>query len=97
MTERIGPIPNGVTWKWIVGVLISILFLAGGVIVRGQDERLDRIERTQEKQQKAAEDVEVVKERARRLEDDVREIKGDIKDQNRKLDEIRELLRRGKP
>ena len=85
------------TQKWLLGILVSIV-LAGGAgwmtYVQAQIGKL-ATDQASEKfdQAKRSADLEVIKEKVKRLEEDTKEIKQDGKDTGKKIDE---LLRRSR-
>ena len=101
---RVLPKTTSTTQKWLVGVLTTLVLLIGGASLadlRGQiaevkgEQSTDRRER-----ERTSRDVEVIKEKVSRLDEAQREMKQEQREmkqeQGRKLDEIRDLLRRAR-
>lgn len=87
---------NGsVTWKWVAATLAGILILGGGGWMTAMERRTQSIEEEQKNEAKErgsqGADISVIKEKLRRVEEDVKEIRDTSKDTNKKIDE---LLRR---
>ena len=82
---------TSVTWKWLAGSLLSVLLLIGGGWMRMLAGEGETVKQEQKRDREASgasrEKVGVIEERTKRTEDDVREIKQDLK----------ELLRRTPP
>ena len=82
---------TSVTWKWLAGSLLSVLLLIGGGWMRMLAGEVETVKQEQKRDREASgasrEKVGVIEERTKRTEDDVREIKQDLK----------ELLRRTPP
>jgi len=88
--------PNGMlTWRWLGGILLSIVLLGGGTWMTHMATEVDKVKQEQkqdrERTQEVKEKVGVIEEQTKRPREDVKEIKETQKDTNRKLDE---LLRR---
>ena len=88
--------PNGMlTWRWLGGILLSIVLLGGGTWMTHMATEVDKVKQEQkqdrERTQEVKEKVGVIEEQTKRTREDVKEIKETQKDTNRKLDE---LLRR---
>ncbi|MDP3703750.1 MAG: hypothetical protein U1C74_15920 [Phenylobacterium sp.] len=88
--------PNGMlTWRWLGGILMSIVLLGGGGWMTHMATEVDKVKQEQkqdrERTQEVKEKVGVIEEQTKRTREDVKEIKETQKDTNRKLDE---LLRR---
>ena len=88
--------PNGMlTWRWLGGILMSIVLLGGGTWMTHMATEVDKVKQEQkqdrERTQEVKEKVGVIEEQTKRTREDVKEIKETQKDTNRKLDE---LLRR---
>ena len=79
---------NGVSWKWLAGILVSVLLLAGAGWI-GSIQTEQSAERAKREEQSVG--LGVVREKIERIEEQVREIRQDQKEHNKKLDE---LLRR---
>jgi len=75
---------NSVTWKWLAGTLLSLLLLTGGAWMKMQAAELQTVKDDQKKEKDASassrEKVGVIEERTKRTEDDVKEIKQDLKE-----------------
>ena len=87
---------NGtLTWRWLGGILMSIVLLGGGTWMTHMATEVDKVKQEQkqdrERTQEVKEKVGVIEEQTKRTREDVKEIKETQKDTNRKLDE---LLRR---
>ena len=82
---------NSVTWKWLAGSLLSLLLLSGGAWVRMVQSDVQTVKDEQKKDRDAAagnrEKGGVIEERTKRTEEDIKDIKQDVK----------ELLRRTPP
>lgn len=84
---------QGVSKAWLIGILSAIVLTAGGswmATIQAEQSR------EREKRAEIERKVDVLGEKVTRVEQDQREIKQDIREQNKKLDEIRDLLRRGR-
>lgn len=90
MTER-----NSVTWKWLAGILLTLLMMAGGAWMGTMNAQLQETKKEQAEDRKAIGQVDkkvgIIEEQTKRTQEDVKEIKETQKDTNKKLDE---LLRR---
>jgi peptidoglycan hydrolase CwlO-like protein len=87
---------NGsVTWKWVAGSLASLLTLGGSAWLTSIHSEINAIKQEQQKDREQSSELKtkagITDERVRRIEQDVKEIKEDTKEQTKKLDE---LLRR---
>ena len=86
---------NNLTWKWLGGVLISVLILGGGAWMSTMYAQVNKVQEEQKQDRKAVGEIDkkvgVIEEQTKRTQEDVREIKDTQKDTNKKLDE---LLRR---
>lgn len=75
---------NSVTWKWLAGILMSIVLLSGGAWMRILNADVQTVKEEQKKDREAAAEnrgkVGVIEERTKRTEDDVKEIKQDLKE-----------------
>ena len=75
---------NSVTWKWLGGTLLSLLLLTGGAWMKMQAAELQTVKDDQKKEKDASassrEKIGVIEERTKRTEDDVKEIKQDLKE-----------------
>ena len=75
---------NSVTWKWLAGTLLALLLLTGGAWMKMQAAELQTVKDDQKKEKDASassrEKVGVIEERTKRTEDDVKEIKQDLKE-----------------
>ena len=75
---------NSVTWKWLAATLLSLLMLTGGAVLRSHHAELQEVKQDQKKDRDAATDsrgkVGVIEERTKRTEQDVQEIKQDLKE-----------------
>lgn len=80
---------NSVTWKWLAGTLLSVLLLAGGGWVRMLAADLGAVKEEQKKDRDAAsgsrEKIGVIEERTKRTEQDVKEVKEDLKELLRRM------------
>jgi len=89
---------NGVKTTWLVGVLTMLVMAGGAAYVKAVDTRVASNQVDLAKERDRARDVErkvdVLGEKVQRVTEDTKEIKGEVKEQGKKLDEIRELLRR---
>ena len=87
---------NGMlTWRWLGGILMSIVLLGGGTWMTHMATEVDKVKQEQKQDRQTTQDVKakvgVIEEQTKRTQEDVKEIKETQKDTNRKLDE---LLRR---
>jgi septal ring factor EnvC (AmiA/AmiB activator) len=86
---------GGVTWKVVATSLAAIIMVGGGAWLTSIAGEISTIKAEQAKDREKASELKtnigVMDEKVRRIERDVKEIKEDSKEQNRKLDE---LLRR---
>ena len=86
---------NGVTWKWLGVLAATIIIGGGGARMTTMYAEVGRVKEEQKADRQTVNDVKgkvgVIEEQTKRTEKDVQEIKRDLKDQNKKLDE---LLRR---
>ena len=91
------PRSNNVTWKWLAALLITVVLGGGSAWMTTMYAEVGRVKEKQEQDRATVNAVDkkvgVIEEQTKRTEKDVQEIKGDLKDQNKKLDE---LLRRVK-
>lgn len=75
---------NSVTWKWLAGILLSILLLAGGGWMKMLTAEVATVKDEQKKDRAdsatSREKVSVIEERTKRTEEDVKEIKTDLKE-----------------
>lgn len=87
-----------VTWKWVVSALLGLLTLTGGAVWSNLQGQVTDIKVKQEsasqKDATTQSDVAVIKEKLRVIEENQREQRDATKEQSRKLDELRDLLRR---
>jgi septal ring factor EnvC (AmiA/AmiB activator) len=88
---------NNITWKWLVGVLTTVVILAGSAWMASMSTELDKIRTEQAVDRKEAADVREkigrIDERSRRTELDILEIKESQKELSRKLDELLRKVR----
>ena len=86
---------NNVTWKWLVGILMSIVVMGGGAWMSSMYAQVGKVQEEQKQDRQTVNDVRgkvgVIEEQTKRTQDDVKEIKDTQKKTNEKLDE---LLRR---
>ena len=87
---------NGsLTWRWLGGILLSVILAAGGAWMSGMASEVNKVKEEQKQDRQTTQDVKakvgVIEEQTKRTQQDVKEIKETQKDTNRKLDE---LLRR---
>lgn len=86
---------NAVSQKWLLGILTSIVLASGAGWMGYVHVQLGAVAAEQKKQEvsnaETKRDTAVIREKVDRLEQDVKEIKQDQREQGRKLDE---LLRR---
>lgn len=86
---------NQITWKWVVGLLSTLLLMAGGGWVAAINGQLQQTKQAQVEDRKAVSEVDkkvsVIEEHTRGIEKQIEEVKDAQKEQNRKLDEL--LLR----
>ncbi len=89
---------GAVKTTWLVGVLTMLVMAGGAAYVKAVDTRVASNQVDLAKERDRARDVErkvdVLGEKVQRVTEDTKEIKGEVKEQGKKLDEIRELLRR---
>lgn len=97
MTPEAPRTNGGVTWRWIAATAIGILILGTAGWMTAMERRVNSIEAEQktEAQSRAEQgkDIAVIREKVNRVEQDQREIKEDMKDISRKLDELLRLKR----
>ena len=86
---------NGVTWKWLVGILVLVVLGGGGAWMTTMYAQVNKVQEEQRQDRQTVNDVKgkvgVIEEQTKRTQEDVKEIKEGQKDTNKKLDE---LLRR---
>ena len=87
--------PGSVTWRWLVGILMSVVMLGGGTWMTTMYAEVGRV-KEEAKQDRAAlngvdKKVGVIEERTKRTEQDIQDVKEQQREQSKKLDE---LLRR---
>ena len=86
---------NNVTWKWLAGIAMTVLVAGGGAWMGTMHAQVNKVQEEQkqdrQKTQDIKSDLEVIKERTRRTDEDVKEIKETQKEDGKKLNE---LLRR---
>ena len=87
----------GVSWKWLAGILVSVVLLAGGGWVRYIQAELGQVKAEQQEErdqrQEQAGTLRVLREKIERVEEQAREIRQDQKEHNKKLDEILRRVR----
>ena len=75
---------NSVTWKWLAGTFLSILLLGGAGWMRMLNAEVQTVKGDQKKDREAASEargkVGIIEERTKRVEQDVQEIKEDLKE-----------------
>ena len=75
---------NSVTWKWLAGTFLSILLLGGAGWMRMLNAEVQTVKGDQKKDREASADargkVGIIEERTKRVEQDVQEIKEDLKE-----------------
>ena len=79
------------TWKWVVGILVTILLLGGGAWATSIQAQVTDTNRNAG-ELKA--DITVIKERMRAFEENQKEERDARKEADKKLDEIRDLLKK---
>ena len=86
---------NNVTWKWLVGILMSIVVMGGAAWMSTMYAQVGKVQEEQKQDRQTVNDVRgkvgIIEEQTKRTQEDVREIKDTQKKTNEKLDE---LLRR---
>lgn len=86
-----------VTWKWVAGSLLAVILAISSAFFTGLYGEVSKIKEEQKQDRQMNQDVkrdlDVIKERTRRTEEDVKELRGGQKEQDHKLDE---LLRRSR-
>jgi hypothetical protein len=89
------PATSAVTKNWLIGIMTTVLMAGGAGWMTNVHSQVSQIKGEQSKDRDSAQeikrDLEVSKERLRRVEEDTKEIREEQKEQSRKLDE---LLRR---
>ena len=103
MSER-----DAVSQRWLLGILVSVLIMGGAGWMTYVQAQISDVKKEQQVaaglaalaaqvavqvRGQADADILVIREKIKRLEEDTREIKGDVKEQTKKLDE---LLRRAR-
>ena len=90
MTER-----TTITWQWLAGIAMTILIMVGGAWMSSMSGEVGKVKEEQKADRQTVNDVKnkvgIIEERTKRTQEDVREIKDEQKETNKKLDE---LLRR---
>ena len=86
---------NALTWKWLAAILTTVVLAGGSAWMGSMTAEVNQLKVEQKADRQVIQDVKgdsaVIRERTKRTEEDIKEIKETQKDQNRKLDE---LLRR---
>lgn len=86
------PRSNNVTWKWLAAILITVVLAGGSAWMTTMYAEVGRVKEKQEQDRVTVNAVDkkvgVIEEQTKRTEKDVQEIKNDLKDQNKKLDEL---------
>ena len=81
-----------VSKTWLLGILTTMVLMSGAGWLTAVHSQVSQIKTDQTKDREAGQqlrqDIEVAKERLRRVEEDTKDIKNEQKDQTRKLDEI---------
>lgn len=89
---------QSVTWKWLVGILTTVLVLGAGAWATTMQAQVNDIKQEQRQATKdtgmQAADIAVIKEKLRTIEDRQKEQSEKTNETNRKLDE---LLNRSRP
>ena len=90
--------PAGVTWKWVAIASVSVIGVAGGGWMTYMQAQVTDIRGKQDdaktSQGHQSEDIAVIKEKLRVIEDNQKEQKENAKDVNRKLDELLQKVRK---
>ena len=86
------PRSNNVTWKWLAAILVTVVLAGGSAWMTTMYAEVGRVKEKQEQDRATVNAVDkkvgVIEEQTKRTEKDVQEIKNDLKDQNKKLDEL---------
>ena len=86
------PTNSGVTWKWLVGILATMVISGSGTWMATMYAEVSKVKEDQKADRKAVSDIErkvsVIEEQTKRTQEDVKEIKEGQKDVNKKLDEL---------
>ena len=86
---------NALTWKWLAAILTTVVLAGGSAWMTSMYAEVGKIKEEQKADRQTIQDVKtdsaVIRERSKRTEEDIQEIKQEQKDQGKKLDE---LLRR---
>ena len=86
------PRSNNVTWKWLAAILVTVVLAGGSAWMTTMYAEVGRVKEKQEQDRVTVNAVDkkvgVIEEQTKRTEKDVQEIKNDLKDQNKKLDEL---------
>lgn len=92
------PQNGSVSKQWLIGTMTAIILAGGAGWATYMQSEVQAISEEQRKQKDGAGDTKretaVIKEKVDRLEQDMKEVRGEQKDQSKKLDE---LLRRVRP
>lgn len=96
-SERLGRSRNGISQKWLLGILTTLVFAGGAGWLTFIQAQIEEVRSEQVKERAAGSetktDTAVIKGKVDRAEKDLQEIKQDQREQGKKLDE---LLRRVK-
>jgi len=83
---------NSVTWKWLVGILVSIVILGGSTWMTVMYAEVGKVKEEQKQDRQTVNDVRnkvgVIEEQTKRTQEDVKDIKDSQKETNKKLDEL---------
>ena len=89
---------NGVTWKWMVGIMATIILGGGAGWMTTMWAEVSGVKEDQKHDRESINQIErkvdVIEERTRRSEEDMKELKEDQKDMKRAVDEILRLQRK---
>ena len=82
---------SNVSWKWLAGGLIGLLTISTGALATNLNQRVSETEKKVNEQQS---DIAVIKTQIQQIQRDTQETRDTTKDTNKKLDDLREFLRR---
>lgn len=85
---------NGVSKTWLIGILTTIVLAGGAGWMAYVQNQIEAVAGEQKKQKEKDAEVAVIKTKVERLEQDMKDVRGEQKDQSKKLDEILNRVRR---
>ena len=94
VAQRVAPLRNGsVTKTWLIGILTTLVLGGGAGWMSYVHTQIDAIAGEVKKQKEKDTEVAVIKTKVERLEQDMKDVRGEQKDQSKKLDELLQRVR----